>query len=75
MKKQFTVTIDEELIEQIKSNTNKGDVSRQVEEWIRVGLEKKSAKGGFVELLQIVKKLNEDRKNGLIIFNNEDEKG
>lgn len=55
MKKQFTVTIDEELIEQVKSNTNKGDVSRQVEEWIRVGLEKKSAKGGFVELLQIVK--------------------
>lgn len=75
MKKQFTVTIDEELIEQIKNSTDKGNVSKQVEEWIRVGLEKKSSKGGFVELLQIVKKLNEDRKNGLIVFNNEDEKG
>jgi hypothetical protein len=69
MKKQFTITIDEELIEQIKSITNKGDVSKQVEEWIRVGLEKKSPKNSFVELLHLVKKLNDDRKNGLIVFN------
>ena len=69
MKKQFTVTIDEELIEQIKNNTDKGNVSKQVEEWIRIGLmSSNNSKDTFTQLLHLVKKLNDDRKNGLIVF-------
>ena len=66
-KKLLSVTIDEELIEQLKNNSVKGKLSEYTEEIIKIGLgNNTSAKDDFVELLRIVKRLNEHRKNGLI---------
>lgn len=67
-KKLLSVTIDEELIEQLKNNSSKGKLSEYTEEVLRAGLGNTSAKDDFVELLKIVKRLNEHRKNGLIEF-------
>jgi len=66
-KKLLSVTIDEELIEQLKNNSVKGKLSEYTEEIIKIGLgNNTSAKDDFVELLKIVKRLNEYRKNGMI---------
>ena len=66
-KKLLSVTIDEELIEQLKNNSVKGKLSEYTEEIIRAGLNNNiSAKDDFVELLKIVKRLNEHRKNGTL---------
>ena len=66
-KKLLSVTIDEELIEQLKNNSVKGKLSEYTEEIIRAGLNNNtSAKDDFVELLKIVKRLNEYRKNGTL---------
>lgn len=67
-KKLLSVTIDEELIEQLKNNSSKGKLSEYTEEVLRAGLGNTSAKDDFVELLKIAKRLNEHRKNGLIEF-------
>jgi len=67
-KKLLSITIDEELIEQLKNNSSKGKLSEYTEEVLRAGLSNTSAKDDFVELLKIVKRLNDDRKNGLIEF-------
>ena len=67
--KLLSVTIDEELIEQLKNNSVKGKLSEYTEEIIKIGLgNNTSAKDDFVELLKIAKRLNEYRKNGLIEF-------
>lgn len=65
-KKLLSVTIDEELIEQLKNNSSKGKLSEYTEEVLRAGLGNTSAKDDFVELLKIVKRLNECRKNGTL---------
>ena len=65
-KKLLSVTIDEELIEQLKNNSSKGKLSEYTEEVLRAGLGNTSAKDDFVELLKIVKRLNEHRKNGTL---------
>lgn len=65
-KKLLSVTIDEELIEQLKNNSSKGKLSEYTEEVLRAGLGDTSAKDDFVELLKIVKRLNEHRKNGTL---------
>ena len=67
-KKLLSITIDEELIEQLKNNSSKGKLSEYTEEVLRAGLGDTSAKDDFVELLKIAKRLNDDRKNGLIEF-------
>lgn len=67
-KKLLSITIDEELIEQLKNNSSKGKLSEYTEEVLRAGLGDTSAKDDFVELLKIAKRLNECRKNGLIEF-------
>ena len=67
-KKLLSITIDEELIEQLKNNSSKGKLSEYTEEVLRAGLGDTSAKDDFVELLKIAKRLNEYRKNGLIEF-------
>lgn len=67
-KKLLSVTLDEELIEQLKNNSSKGKLSEYTEEVLRAGLGNTSAKDDFVELLKIIKRLNEHRKNGLIEF-------
>lgn len=68
-KKLLSVTIDEELIEQLKNNSVKGKLSEYTEEIIKIGLgNNTSTKDTFAQLLHLVKKLNDDRKNGLIVF-------
>ena len=68
-KKLLNVTISEELIEVLKTNSEKGKLSEYTEEMIRAGLNlTNNSKDDFAELLRIVKKLNEDRKNGHITF-------
>lgn len=63
-----TIYLDDELIEQI--GTDKGKFNRRVEELLRTALsfEQASTKDTFTQLLHLVKKLNDDRKNGLIVF-------
>lgn len=63
-----TIYLDDELIEQI--GTDKGKFNSRVEELLRTALsfEQTSAKDTFTQLLHLVKKLNDDRKNGLIEF-------
>ena len=65
-KKLLSVTIDEELIEQLKNNSSKGKLSEYTEEVLRAGLGNTSAKDDIVELLKIVKRMNEYRKNGTL---------
>ena len=65
-KKLLSVTIDEELIEQLKNDSSKGKLSEYTEEVLRAGLGNTSAKDDFVELVKIVKRLNEYRKNGTL---------
>lgn len=63
-----TIYLDDELIEQI--STDKGKFNSRVEELIRTSLafEQGTSKDTFMQLLCIAKKLNDDRKNGLIEF-------
>ena len=63
-----TIYLDDELIEQI--STDKGKFNSRVEELIRTALafEQGTPKDTFTQLLCIAKKLNDDRKNGLIEF-------
>ena len=63
-----TIYLDDELIEQI--STDKGKFNSRVEELIRTALafEQGTSKDTFMQLLCIAKKLNDDRKNGLIEF-------
>ena len=65
-KKLLSITIDEELIEQLKNNSSKGKLSEYTEEVLRAGLGDTSAKDDFVELLKIAKRLNAYRTHGLI---------
>lgn len=64
-----TIYLDDEMIEQI--GTDKGKFNSRVEELLKIALsfEQNSAKNTFTQLLHLVKKLNDDRKNGLIVFN------
>ena len=63
-----TIYLDDEMIEQI--GTDKGKFNSRVEELLKIALsfETMSAKETFTQLLHLVKKLNDDRKNGLIEF-------
>ena len=70
MKKPLSVTINEEIIEQLKNNSDKGRLSEYTEQVLRAGLIalNETPKDTFTQLLYIAKKLNDDRKNGLIEF-------
>ena len=70
MKKPLNVTINEEIIEQLKNNSDKGRLSEYTEQVLRAGLTalNETPKNTFTQLLYIAKKLNDDRKNGLIEF-------
>ena len=70
MKKPLNVTINEEIIEQLKNNSDKGRLSEYTEQVLRAGLTalNETPKNTFTQLLCIAKKLNDDRKNGLIEF-------
>lgn len=65
MKKQKTLMLDEEVIEYF---SNDNSLSNNINNALKEVMNNNSAKDTFTQLLCIAKKLNDDRKNGLIEF-------
>lgn len=72
MKKPLNVTISEEIIEQLKSNSDKGKLSEYTEQIIRLGLQAESTtetgKDLLKDLFRVARILNEKARAKEIIF-------
>ena len=68
-RKQISIYLDDEVLTRI--NADKGNLNKRITELINTGLsfENSNPTDIFIQLLKIAKKLNEDRKSGLITFN------
>ena len=68
-RKQISIYLDDEILTRI--NADKGNLNKRITELINTGLsfENSNPTDIFIQLLKIAKKLNEDRKSGLITFN------
>ena len=65
MKKQKTIMLDEDVIEYFSNNNS---LSNNINNALKGLMNSNKSKDTFVQLLHLVKKLNDDRKNGLIVF-------